>query len=309
MGEADPGSVPAATYTLACGGCQLSIAVGGDATAFDCGSCGARSFVFRCDRCGGAGLIAGAGRAVPAYATCSWCLHQVRTGGLNRLRRGDGATVADAWRSHDDHGLTYGDPEVRVLGGFEMVAGSGDCPPVGTLCSIAGLADGVLVVAEVGARGRTLLPYRELLELDVGGHGQITSGRRFAGGGVGITGALAGIAVASMLNNATRKTEVDSFIRLTSPGSEMVLRHWRCTPETVRGTLSRIFVGQLAAARAAAASPTIVMPAPLPEPQPAGPVDELERLTKLHAAGTLTDSEFEAARARQIKRLQAGEVS
>lgn len=109
-----------------------------------------------------------------------------------------------------------------------------------------------------------------------------------------------------MLNNATRKTAIDSFLRLTAKDTEMLLRHWQYEPETVRGSLSRMFTAHLAAARAATAPAPIVIQQPRTEPIAAGPIDELERLTKLHASGTLTDTEFEMARAKQIKQLHAG---
>lgn len=307
MGELVRGALPVETYTLGCRACHASARVPADASSFDCTSCGRRHFIVGCERCGGANVLVANGRGLPNGWTCSWCLAQVANVGFSRLRRRGGATAADAWRSLDDHGFTRGDPQVRVLGGFELLAGSGDCPPHGTLCSIAALADGVLVVAEIGARGQTLLPYRDLLELEVGGRGLVTSGGRFVGGGVGLMGAMSGMAVASMLNRASRKTSLDSFLRITSRHTEMLMGQLRFPPKTVRGGLSRMFTAQLAASRAAATPPPVVISAPTPAPLPSGPVDELERLTKLHAAGTLTDTEFEAARAREIKRLQAGE--
>lgn len=46
---------------------------------------------------------------------------------------------------------------------------------------IAGLEDGVLVVAEVGTEGRSLFRYDDLLDLEVGGHGLVNTGRRYSG--------------------------------------------------------------------------------------------------------------------------------
>jgi hypothetical protein len=167
----------------------------------------------------------------------------------------------------------------------------------------------VLVVSEVGAKGRTLLPYPDLLELEADGRGLLTTGGRYIGGGRGLTGAITGMAVASMLNNATRKTQIDSYLRITTPQSQMLLRHWHYTPDEVRAALSRMFAAQLAAARAASTPPPVVINPPSPERLSSGPIDELERLTKLHAAGTLTDTEFEAARAKQIKLLHASKTT
>jgi hypothetical protein len=313
MGEGERAVVvPAASYRLDCRACRVLTSLAGPESQFDCTACGRRNFIVACGRCQGAEVIAGARRRKPTGWTCSWCLHQTANVGTARLRARS-ASAADAWRSLQKHGLTGNDPEVRVLGGFETVAGSGDCPPVGTICSVAALADSVLVVAEIGAHGHTMLPYSDLLELQADGHGILTTGGRYTGGGVGITGALAGMAVASILNNATQKTHIDSYLRLTAHRTEILLRHPRYTPQAIRGALSRIFTGHLAAARTAATPIILTAPAAAlaaaPEALPSGPVDELERLTKLHAAGTLTDTEFEMARSKQIKRLHAAEES
>lgn len=87
-----------------------------------------------------------------------------------------------------------------------------------------------------------------------------------------------------MLNNA-RMTAIDSFIRLTSRRTEMLLSRWKYRPETVRNSLTTIWVRHLATTR----TPTVVtVPAPVLELPPAGPVDELEGLTRLHAPRQLT---------------------
>jgi predicted RNA-binding Zn-ribbon protein involved in translation (DUF1610 family) len=305
MGELTRAVAPGASYTLACRACHTPTQVAEGEAGFSCGTCGRRNFVLRCARCQGASIVAGRGNRAPTGWVCDWCLQPVANVGLARLARRPDATVADAWHSLQAHGLTSGDPQVRLLAGFEMLAGSGDCPPAGAVCSIAALADGALIVAEIGAHGSVLLPYSELLEIETGGRGIITSDSGIIGGGRGIRGALTGIALANVINQATRTTAVDSVLRLTAQRSEMLFRHHQYTPQAIRGALSRLFTAQLAAARTASTAPTVLIQPPAPGPTPSGPVDELERLTQLHAAGTLTDSEFETARARQIKRLQA----
>jgi predicted RNA-binding Zn-ribbon protein involved in translation (DUF1610 family) len=306
MGDLTWAAAPGANYTLTCHACQGPVAVSGEASSFDCGGCGRRNFVVGCARCQGATIVAGRGTRPPTGWNCAWCLEQVANVGLARLARRPEATVNDAWRSLQTHGLTNGDPHVRLLAGFEMLAGNGDCPPKGAVCSIAALADGALIIAEIGAQGSVLLPYDEILELEAGGRGEITTPGAYIGGGHGLRGALTGIALAKVLNDATRTTSIESFLRLTAQHSEMVFRHPRYTPQTIRGSLSRLFTAQLAATRTTTSppAPTVVIQAPPPPPSANGPVDELERLTKLHAAGTLTDTEFETARAQQIKRLK-----
>jgi hypothetical protein len=241
---------------------------------------------------------------------CAWCLVQNVNSGLKRVQR-QTANAAEAWQALNHHALTCGDEDLRVLGGFELVGGHGDCPPRGTLCSLGALADGILIVAETGATGRLFIPYADVLTVEVDGKGFIQRNAGLIGGGSGIRGALTGIALARMVNNATAKTTVDSFLRITATESELLFSHWKLPPATVRNILSRIFTRQQAAARAAVPPLVVERPAPVaasPPPPSPTPLDELERLTKLHAAGTLTDTEFEMARARQIKRLHS-EVS
>lgn len=307
--ERSHGTGSQASYSLDCRACQHITAVVGDARHFDCGNCGCRSFFLACERCHGANLVLGNGRGEPIQWRCDWCLVQNANSAIKRLKR-EPASAADAWAALDRHALTYGDRDVAMLGGFELVGGHGDCPPPGTLCSVGALADGVLIVAELGATGRVMLPYRDLLAVEVGGRGIIERSAGLVGGGVGMRGTLKGIAMAHVINNLTRKTEVDSFLRITAAETEMLFSHWRLGPAQVRSSLGRLFTAQMAAARQNASQPVRVevptSPA-APPPRPPSAIDELERLTKLHAAGTLTDTEFEIARAQQIRRLHAGE--
>jgi hypothetical protein len=228
-------------------------------------------------------------------------LHWGTTASLHQRGR-PSATAADARASLEEHGLTGGDPHARLLGGFTLVAASDESIPLGTVCSIAGLEHGVLVAAGVSANGRALFPYADLLELEVGGRGIVTTGRIYSGGGFGVRGALTGMAMASMLNKASQKVTIDSFIRITSRQAEMLLSHPRYTPEAVRSGFSMMFIRYQSAVRAGGVP---VAPAPLP-PAPPSAIDELERLTRLHAAGTLTDNEFEMAKVKQIRRLHDG---
>lgn len=120
-----------------------------------------------------------------------------------------------------------GDAEVVLVGGFVLVAGSGDCPVAGSICSVASLRDGVEVVDEVGAKGRTVLPYTDLLALEIGGHGAITTGPQFYGGGSGVVGMATGMATGGALSAAAQRTTFDSFMRIMTPTTEMIFRHRR----------------------------------------------------------------------------------
>jgi hypothetical protein len=179
------------------------------------------------------------------------------------------------------------------VGGFVLVAGSGDCPVAGSICSVAALRDGVQVVDEVGAKGRTVLPYTDLLALEIGGHGAITTGRQFYGGGSGVVGMATGVATAGALSSASQRTTFDSFMRIMTPTTEMIFRHPQYWPGAVRNSFSAMFVRYEAARRSP--GPAVA--------EPASAADELERLHRLHQAGVLTASEYEAARAPHVRRL------
>ncbi len=297
---------PQAFYDLSCGSCHTVNQVPGGATEFACRACAHRTYFLGCDRCKGANVVLGSQQAVPNVWHCDWCLTQNATMGLKRVRL-HRANASQAWQTLDHHGLTRSG-NATLLGGFELVHGHGDCPPPHTLCSIAGLDDGILVIAEVGARGRVFLPYTDLLDLEVGGHGTITSHAGMIGGGSGIYGMAKGMAIAGAINTATRKTTVDSYLRVSSLNGEMLFSHWKLPPAAVRAGLGRAFVGHMTALRQASTTPlpatTVPPTAAPPSPSAPSPLDELERLTKLHAAGTLTDTEFQLARDIQVKRMQ-----
>lgn len=282
------------TVGLPCVSCGKGLQVERSVTRFCCSSCGADNFIYACARCEGPEIVSSRGKGPPAGWTCGWCYQEHQ---LSMLRRSYGTpsrTAAEVRAAREDHRLTSGGKDVALLGGFTLVAGSGDCPPVDAICSIVGLEEGILVTAEHGAAGRSMLRYDDLLGVEVGGHGSITTGRQWAGGGLGITGAVKGMALASVLNAASKRTTVvDSFLRITSRETEMFFSHPRCLPGAVRNTFSAMFVRIETARRAGPSKPS----------GSSGPLDELERLARLHDAGALTDSEFELARAPYVQKL------
>jgi hypothetical protein len=307
MGSGQP-QVSATNRSLLCRVCGGLNPVPEDAQRFDCRACSAKNLIVACERCHGAEVVPSRSKKAPLGWKCHWCLYHRANVQISRDGQRRRATAADAWQSLHDHGLTGSDPQVQVLGGFQVLAGSGESPAPGSLCSITALSDGVLITAEVGAKHSAQLAYQDLLELENGGRGALTSNGGFIGSGRGVTSSITGMAIASMLNNATRTTQIDSYLRITTPQTQILLRHWHYTPEQIRGALSRMFAAHLAATRAAATAPVVINP-PSTHELPRSPIDELETLTKLHAAGTLTDTEFEAARARQIKQLRASQDS
>ena len=57
---------------------------------------------------------------------------------------------------------------------------------------------------------------------------------RFIGGARGVCGSAVGIAFAGMPNNLTTKTHVDAYPGLTTPLTEIFLRHCQRSPLDVR---------------------------------------------------------------------------
>jgi hypothetical protein len=310
MAVESQGTEPEAPYPHRCHTCETSTQVDGAAETYDC-RCGQHHLFLRCPRCDGINSVAGTrGQREPIAWYCLWCLVHHKNVGLAKRRRRT-ATAAEAWQNLERHGLIDCGPGVRVLGGFQLIGGHGDCPPLKTLCSVVCLADAVLIVAEVGATGSVRLPYTDLLAIEASGRGIVTHERPASTST--ITGRMNGQAFNGTigpgiletlrnLDTPRHRTEIDSLLRISTPATELNLRHWALPPEDVRDVLSRAFVGHRNAERART-TPRPAPQVPAEPPPPASPLDELERLTKLHAAGTLTDTEFERARATQINRL------
>jgi hypothetical protein len=129
-----------------------------------------------------------------------------------------------------------------------------------------------------------------LTGLELGG-GARSEGAQFFGGGFGLSGALEGMAVASILNALTRKTKINTGLIISAVGGEALLHHGEFVPADLRTRLSPLFARYQAAQQSATAVPA------------SDPISQLERLAQLRASGLLTDEEFEALRARQVQRL------
>lgn len=166
--------------------------------------------------------------------------------------------------------------EVEVLGGvgWEHIQGKK---------RLLSINSNALFISDAISLDEVKFEFGAILDLEISGPGKTTSGGGFIGGGFGAEGAVKGMAVATVLNLLTTRTEIKTIIHITSRDSEL----WLCTskvePEGVRLNLSAAFLA-LKNRKVTAA-----------------PVDLTDQLTKLAAlrdAKDITDAEFAQLKAK-----------
>lgn len=95
---------------------------------------------------------------------------------------------------------------------------------------------------------------------------------------------------AAVLNELTTKSSINSLVRVTASGSEVILHDSTMTPDRLSLALSPI-LGRIRSRQ--------VTSAPV-ETKDSDLSGELTRLAALHKTGALTDEEFSAAKARLL---------
>ncbi|MGO9792972.1 MAG: SHOCT domain-containing protein [Solirubrobacteraceae bacterium] len=275
-----------AVIDLQCIMCRTTVELPDDAEILPCLACG-RDFAFlECSHCGSIEQV-----EIPqrwSSWTCSFCWRS--NSSTDALRFGPARERA---AELGERGLLPLTAESRLLGGFTFVGGSGFAIEPEAVCSVATRPGELLIAVEIGESFEQRVPFRNLTELRVDG-GTITSGGGFIGGGFGLSGAVEGMLIASVLNHLTTKTSTHTILHVGSTTGELLLHHGKLQPDTIRTTLSPMFVG-LAAARHRSQPPA-----------EENPLTQLERLGKLKDSGLLTDAEFEAARASYVKQITDG---
>ena len=82
------------------------------------------------------------------------------------------------------------------------------------------------------------IPYSELTSLEIGGPGETTTNLGVIGGGFGLAGAIAGMAISAAANALTTQTTVDTMLAWTTSGSEVILHTSSADPSVLRVELS-----------------------------------------------------------------------
>ena len=182
--------------------------------------------------------------------------------------------------------------DVVFLGGYvpgsEIVAGQ--------RYDVSFLEDRFLVVARPGAQVLAEVPYNQVEDVEIGGPGIVRTGGGFVGGGFGATGAIEGMAIASVLNGLTSRTSVKTIVPIQGTGCELFLLHTRVPPEQLRIELSR----PLGAIRVAQAADAVAGTQPRAPAESVSPVEELTKLAGMLEKGLLTREEFDLMKAKLL---------
>lgn len=97
-------------------------------------------------------------------------------------------------------------------------------------------------VAILGQRRSARFSYFELVDISISGPGKVTTGGGFVGGGFGVSGALEGIAVATILNVLTTKTKIHTFVSIETNFGELHLHYSDMEPGALRVALSHVYL-------------------------------------------------------------------
>jgi len=157
-------------------------------------------------------------------------------------------------------------------------------------------ADRLWLVLGRTAVPQVAIPYSEIEDVEIGGPGIVKSGGGFVGGGFGASGAIEGMAIASILNGLTSRTSIKTILRVQGTGLELFLLHPGMTPEKLRIELSRPLVA-IRSARASSAPRSIQEKEAA---RSASPIDELTKLADMLEKGLLTRDEFDLMKAKLI---------
>ena len=130
----------------------------------------------------------------------------------------------------------------------------------------------------------------EIVDVVIGGPGEIVSGGGFTGGGFGLSGAVKGIVTASILNAITTNKSITTTIQITTVDSEYIFISNQIVPEQMSIVMSPI-LGRL---RSRAKS------IPVAQQGSADIVSLLTNLANLHQSGALSDDEFRAAKVKLL---------
>ncbi|WP_157119160.1 hypothetical protein [Azohydromonas lata] len=126
-----------------------------------------------------------------------------------------------------------------TLQGNIYLGGSGYPLVPGVSCDVTFSDQEIRVRALRGASFS--IPLIEVCSIEISGPGNVTKGGGFIGGGFGVDGALAGIALAGILNALTTKSEIHTFLAVTSNVGEMHLHYPGMEPAALRIALADTF--------------------------------------------------------------------
>ncbi|MEA2384112.1 MAG: hypothetical protein QOH72_4083 [Solirubrobacteraceae bacterium] len=92
-----------------------------------------------------------------------------------------------------------------------------------------------------GANDVLLIPWADVVEIQIGGPGRTTRGSNFIGGGFGFQGAAEGMLAAGLLNAATRRSSIETVVGLLFRQAELWLLYEHLEPLALRVELAPAF--------------------------------------------------------------------
>lgn len=181
------------------------------------------------------------------------------------------------------------DPLRRIVFGV-VIGGSGYPIGVRGACQLEFASDKVFIHAlfEKQYTAVAISEYENVVSLQLGGRGAITSGGGWIGGGFGLSGIVTGALMASALNKVTTHSSIETIIYFSTTTGELVLFNNQYMPEQLRAMLSPAFT-RIEAAHRGAATPT------------ASPIDQLRELGQLRNDGTISEDEFRHLKSSVLK--------
>jgi len=154
-------------------------------------------------------------------------------------------------------------------------------------CSVVFLFDRIEFVSILGGETIGSISYQQVRLLEFGGPGLQVSGGGFAGGGFGLAGFAIGVATAGVLNQVTKKTSIQTVVKIGfSAGdgvAELMFVTSVDTPQGLDKTLKPITLQLAENTRAAGATPA---------PSQTDKVTRLKELSELKELGVIDEDEF-----------------
>ena len=189
----------------------------------------------------------------------------------------------------------------RVYVAGSVLAVSGYQIPIHAMCVLECRSDNIILNWINGTRFTPIAfeEYPQVLSLQIGGRGQITTGGGFMGGGFGVKGFIEGAAIATALNLITTRTRIETIVHFRSSRGELFLLNRKYTPQQLFMTLSPTIT------RIETAHQALL--------QPAAPardaVAQLQDLNNLRATGSLSGEEFQYLKMNIMKSLNSADTN
>lgn len=135
-----------------------------------------------------------------------------------------------------------------------------------------------------------IIAISEIKEIEIGGPGKVVSNAGVSGGGFGLEGFLQGAIAATLINAATTKSTINTFLRILTKTGELYIHTSEIEPINLKMELSPVFVYL----------------ANKPQEHSGGTsnfiAEEIAKLHQLKIDGLLDDDEFKAAKNKILKK-------